>query len=41
METPTWTLYFVTPNYSGGMQYYMMLLEEFDYEPVKDLATVT
>ena len=41
METRTWTLYFATPKYSDYMQYYTMLLEQFDYQPVKDLATAT
>ena len=41
METRNWTLYFATPKYSDYMQYYTMLLEEFDYKPVKDLATAT
>ena len=41
METRTWTLFFATPKYSDYMQYYTMLLEQFDYKPVKDLATPT
>ena len=41
METRAWTLYFATPKYSDYMQYYTMLLEQFDYKPVKDLATAT
>ena len=41
METRTWTLYFATPKYSDYMQYYTMLLEQFDYKPVKDPATAT
>ena len=32
-------LCFVTAKYSDFMQYYMMLLDQFDYKPVKDLAT--
>ena len=28
-------------KYSDCMQYYTMLLEHFDYKPVKDLATAT
>ena len=30
METRTWTLYFATPKCSDYMQYYTMLLEQFD-----------
>ena len=41
METPAWTLYFVTPKYSDCTQYYMMLLERFDNIVAKDLATAT
>ena len=41
METPTCSLYFATPKYSDYMQYYTMLLEQFDYKPEKDLATAT
>ena len=41
METRTWTVYFATSNYSDYMQYYTILLEQFDYKPVKDLATAT
>ena len=41
MESRTWTLYFATPKYSAYMQNYTMLLEQFDYKPVKDLATAT
>ena len=41
METRTWTLYFATPKYSDYMLYYTMLLEQFDYNPVKDMATAT
>ena len=36
METRTWTLYFATPKYSDCTHYYTMLLEQFDYKPVKD-----
>ena len=35
MATRTWTWYFANPKYSDYMRYYMMLLEGFDYEPVK------
>ena len=31
---------FVTPTYSDCMQYYTMLLEQFDHIGAKDLATV-
>ena len=41
METRIWTLYFATPKYSEYTQYYTMLLEQFDYKPVRDLATAT
>ena len=41
METRTWTLYYATPKYSDYMQYYTMLLEQFDYKLVKDPATAT
>ena len=41
MEIPIWTLSFATPKYSDCMQYYTMLLEQFDSKPVKDLATGT
>ena len=41
METLTWTLYFATPKYLDYMQYYRLLLEQFDYKPVKDPATAT
>ena len=41
METRTWTLFFATPKHSDYMQYYTMLLEQFDYIPVKDPATAT
>ena len=40
-ETRAWTLCFAAPKYSNYMQYYMMLLEQFDYKPVKDPATAT
>ena len=39
METRLWTLYFATPKFPDYMQYYTMLLEQFDYRPVKDPAT--
>ena len=41
MEILIWTLYFVTPMYSDCMQYYTMLLEQFDHILAKDLATAT
>ena len=41
METPIWTLYFVTPKYSDCMQYYTMLLEQCGHLVAKDLATAT
>ena len=41
VETLTWTLYFATPKYSAYMQNYTMLLEQFDYKPVKDPASAT
>ena len=41
VEIVVWTLYFVTPKYSDCTQYYTMLLEQFDYKPVKDVATAT
>ena len=41
METGNWTLYFATPKYSDYKQNYTMLLEQFDYKPVKDPATAT
>ena len=41
METRTKTLYFATIKYSDDMQYYTMLPKQFDYKPVKDLATGT
>ena len=41
METRTWTRYFATPKYLDYMQYYTMLLEQFDYKPVRDPATAT
>ena len=40
MEVLIWTLYFVTPKHSDYTQYYMMLLEQFDYIVAKDLITV-
>ena len=40
MEIPLWTLYDVTRKYLDDMQYYMMLLEQFDHILEKDLATV-
>ena len=39
MEILIWTLYFVTPKCSDCMQYYTMLLEQFDHILAKDLAT--
>ena len=41
METLTWILCFATPKYSDYMQSSAMLLGQFDYKPVKDLATST
>ena len=41
LEIRTWTLFSVTPRSSGYMQYSLMLLEQFDYKLVKDLATFT
>ena len=41
METRNLTLYFVTPKYSNYMQYYTMMLEQFDYKPVNDMGTAT
>ena len=41
METRTWTLFFATPKYLDYMQLYKMLLEQFGYKPVKDLALAT
>ena len=35
-----WTLYYVTRKYSDYMQYYMMLLEQFDQILTEDLTTV-
>ena len=35
METRTRTLFFITPKYSDCMQYYTMLLEQFDYKTGK------
>ena len=39
-ESLVWTLYFVTRKYSDCMQYYTMLLEQFDHIGAKDPATV-
>ena len=41
METRTLALCFVTPKSFGYTQNYTILQEQFDYKPVKDLATVT
>ena len=41
MEPFVWTLCFATPKYSEYMQFCKMLLEQFDYKSVKDLATAT
>ena len=41
MEILIFTLYFVTPKYSDCMQYYTMLLEQFDHILAKDLVTAT
>ena len=40
MEFFIWTLYYVNRKYLDYMQYYMMLLEQFDNILEKDLATV-
>ena len=37
LEILIWTLYFVIPKYSDCMQYYTMLLEQFDHILPKDL----
>ena len=40
MEIHIWPLYYVTRKYLDYMQFYMMLLEQFDHILAKDLATV-
>ena len=35
IETRTWTLYFALPTFSEYMQYYTMLLEQFDLQTGK------
>ena len=39
METFVWILYFVTRKYLDCMQYYTMLLEQFDRKVVKVQGT--
>ena len=35
------SVYFASPKFSGYILNYTMLLEQFDYKQVKDLATAT
>ena len=41
VETRASILFFATPKYSDYMQCFTLLLEQFEYKPVKDLATAT